>query len=124
MALSGAPSSAYLCGRNGGAVVSRKGAKGAKIAKREMEKMRVHIPSPLRSYTSDQPWVEAKGRTIAELLNRLDQQYPGVRFRMINEQDVIREHIKIFINQTQISDLNAPLQESDTIHIIAALSGG
>jgi len=86
--------------------------------------MKVHIPSPLRSYTSQKACVEAEGRTIADLLNRLDQTYPGVRFRMINEQDFIREHIKIFINQTQISDLNARLQETDTVHIIAALSGG
>ncbi len=86
--------------------------------------MKVHIPSPLRSYTSQQACLEVEGRTIADLLSRLDQRYPGVRFRMINEQDAIREHIKIFINQTLISDLNAPLQESDTVHIIAALSGG
>ena len=86
--------------------------------------MKVYIPSPLRSYTSQKACVEAQGRTLADLLTGLDHRYPGVRFRMINEQDSIREHIKIFINQTQISDLNAALEESDTIHIIAALSGG
>jgi sulfur-carrier protein len=86
--------------------------------------MKVHIPSPLRSYTSQKACVEVPGRTLADLLNGLDQRYPGVRFRMINEQDAIREHIKIFINQTQISDLNTPLQETDMVHIIAALSGG
>jgi molybdopterin converting factor small subunit len=86
--------------------------------------MKVHIPSPLRSYTSQQACVEAEGQTVADLLNRLDQQYPGVRFRMINEQDSIREHIKIFVNQTQISDLSVRLNETDAIYIIAALSGG
>ncbi len=86
--------------------------------------MKVYIPTPLRSYTKHRTEVEATGSTLEELLSDLDRRYPGFRFRIINEQDSIREHIKIFINQDQAMDLSTPLQSGDEIQIICALSGG
>jgi molybdopterin converting factor small subunit len=86
--------------------------------------MTVYIPSPLRSYTKQQSEVEAEGRTVAEVLSALDRQYPGLRFRIITEQDTVREHIKIFINEQQVHSLAATLRPADQIHIICALSGG
>ncbi len=86
--------------------------------------MKVYVPPPLRSYTGDNGAVEARGSTLGELLSDLDRRHPGLRFRILNEQDSIREHIKIFINQNQAQDLGAPLDPSDRIHIICALSGG
>jgi molybdopterin synthase sulfur carrier subunit len=85
--------------------------------------MNVYIPTPLRSYTNKNI-VQADGATLAELFADLDRKFPGIRFRVINEQDQIREHIKIFINQSVADGLNAPLHPNDTVHIIAAISGG
>ena len=86
--------------------------------------MKVHIPTPLRSYTGQRETVDVAGSTIEELLTELDRCYPGSRFRIINEQDKIREHIKIFINQDQAKDLAVPLKPGDEVQIICALSGG
>ena len=86
--------------------------------------MKVFIPSPLRSYTGERGEVEADGTTLAELLADLDRRYPGIRFRMIDEQDSIRRHIRIWVNQDQVSALDAPLQGSDEVIIFQALSGG
>lgn len=86
--------------------------------------MNVYIPTPLRSYTAQRGQVSAGGATVSELLADLDRRYPGIRFRMINEQDRIREHIKIFVNQEQVHALTAALRASDEIQIICALSGG
>jgi molybdopterin converting factor small subunit len=86
--------------------------------------MKVIIPSPLLSYTSQRKEVEASGATIAELLFDLNQQFPGLRFRMIDEQDAIRPHMKIFVNGQQVSDLAAPLRPADEVYILQALSGG
>ncbi len=86
--------------------------------------MKVLLPSHLRSYTGQKSEVMADGSTLAELLSDLDRQYPGFRFRIINEQDLIREHIKIFINQDQARDLRTALRPDDEIQIICALSGG
>jgi molybdopterin synthase sulfur carrier subunit len=85
--------------------------------------MRVLIPSPLRPYT-DQRMVEAAGATIAELLADLDEKYPGIRFRMIDEQDEMRPHMRFFVNGVQVFDLGRKLQPDDDIQIVQALSGG
>ncbi len=86
--------------------------------------MKVHIPNPLQSYTKNIKAVESFGSTIEEVLNNLEIQFPGIKFRMINEQDEIRKHIRIFINQNLIDTLDVPVLDNDEIHIITALSGG
>lgn len=85
--------------------------------------MKVLIPSALRSYTQCSR-AEARGATLGELLDDLDRQYEGIRFRMVDEQGRIRRHIRIFINGTQEHDLARPLADSDEIIIAQALSGG
>ncbi len=86
--------------------------------------MKVSIPTPLRSYTEQAAEVEAAGGTVAELLADLDRRYPGIRFRMIDEQDGIRQHVKIFINRERIAALEEPLEPGDEVQILQALSGG
>ena len=86
--------------------------------------MKVHIPTPLRSYTRQCATVDACGATLSEVLRSLDHSYPGIRFRIIDEQDGVRPHIKLFVNGERSPSLRAPVGESDVVHIICALSGG
>lgn len=86
--------------------------------------MKVVIPSPLHSYTNENRFINATGATVAELLRDMDAQYPGIRFRMVDEQDNIRQHIKIFVNRQQVRRLDAALTPNDEIILVAALSGG
>ena len=86
--------------------------------------MNVSIPTPLRSYTAGQGEVPANGTSLEEVLVTLDRRYPGVRFRIVTEQDTIRKHIRIFVNGEQVLDLAAPVGPDDHIHIVCALSGG
>jgi len=85
--------------------------------------MMVLIPSALRSYT-ERSKAEASGATLAAVLADLDRAYPGIRFRMIDEQDRIRRHIRIFVNGDQVRDLSQSLNASDEVIIVQALSGG
>ena len=86
--------------------------------------MLVHIPSPLRSYTKGASKVDADGASVDEMLNHLDTQFPGIKFRMIDEQSRMRQHIKIFVNKETVDTVRAPLDSADEVHIICALSGG
>lgn len=86
--------------------------------------MNVLIPTPLRSYTGGQHQVSAEGATLRELLVDLDQRHPGIRFRMIDEQDAIRPHMRIFVNGEQVLRLDTPLAASHEVQILQALSGG
>ena len=85
--------------------------------------MEVLIPTPLRSYTG-RAFVEAEGDTLGALLADLDRRYPGIAFRMLDEQDHIRRHIRIFVNGHQTFDPAMALGPSDEVSIVQALSGG
>jgi molybdopterin converting factor small subunit len=85
--------------------------------------VKVLIPSPLRSYTEARE-VEAEGATMGALLADLERRYPGIRFRMIDEQDRMRRHMRFFINGEQVFDLSRALEETDEVQIVQALSGG
>jgi len=86
--------------------------------------MKINIPTPLRSYTRHASVVDAEGASVGQVLADLERRNPGFRFRIIDEQDGIREHIKIFVNEDQVPNLDMPLRPGDTMHIICALSGG
>jgi molybdopterin synthase sulfur carrier subunit len=85
--------------------------------------IKVLIASPLRSYTGADE-VEATGATLGGLLADLDARFPGIRFRMIDEQDQVRRHIRFFINGEAVKDLGHGIGESDEVCIVQALSGG
>jgi molybdopterin converting factor small subunit len=84
----------------------------------------VRIPEPLRSYTGREKLVIATGATLADVLADLDRQFPGIQFRMVDEQHKIRKHMKVFVNDEAVRDLATVLQPSDEITIMQALSGG
>jgi molybdopterin converting factor small subunit len=86
--------------------------------------VKVVLPSPLADYTAHRREVEADGATLAQLLADLDRRYPGIRFRIIDEQDAIRPHIKIFVNRELARSIDAALRPRDEVLVVAALSGG
>jgi molybdopterin synthase sulfur carrier subunit len=84
----------------------------------------VRIPTPLRSYTGGHAYVQASGATIGELLIDLDRRYPGLRFRMVDEQGRLRPHLKVFVGDESERDLSRPITAADEVTIMQALSGG
>lgn len=86
--------------------------------------MIVRIPSPLRSYTDQESRAEAQGSTIDEVLIDLDHQYPGLRFRVVDEQGRLRRHMRVFINDELVRDLTTEVTAADEVTLMQALSGG
>ena len=87
--------------------------------------MKVRIPTPLRSYTNGQAAVTAVGATVSDLLDDLDRQFPGIRFRMVDEQNDLRRHMKLWVGDDPVRDLSTPLGgDDDVVTIMQALSGG
>lgn len=85
--------------------------------------MKVLIPSALHSYTG-QARIEASGGTLAEVLATLEERYPGMRFRMIDERGCIRPHVRFFHDGAMVHDLAKPLRADGELNIVLALSGG
>lgn len=86
--------------------------------------MRVRVPTPLRSYTAAQSVVQATGTTLGEVFDDLDRQFPGLRFRVVDEQGRLRQHVKVWIGDEPVKDLSAIVAESDEVTLMQALSGG
>lgn len=86
--------------------------------------MRVQIPTPLRSYTAGEKYVDAAGGTLDDLLLDLDRQFPGIRFRMIDEQGRLRRHMRIFVNRAIVEELSMRIADHDDVVVMQALSGG
>jgi len=90
----------------------------------------VLVPGLLRSYTAgadrvDVDVIPAAGTgqpTLGDGLAALDREFPGLRFRIIDEQGRVRPHIKLFVDGMHA--LAAPLRPGATLMIVGALSGG
>ena len=90
--------------------------------------MQVRIPGLLRSYTSGAATVTldlaGPAPTLADVLADLDARFPGFRFRLVDEQEAIRPHIKMFLDGELARDLSTPARPAGELMIVGALSGG
>lgn len=87
----------------------------------------IKIPTPLRYYTNNQAEVTVRGKTVAEAMNDLIQQYPSLRTHLYNGDGALRPFVNLFLNKTNIRDLQGletPLSESDQILLIPSIAGG
>ena len=85
--------------------------------------MKVLIPGALRSYTRD-AHVQAEGATLDALFTDLDRRYPGLRFRVVDEQNLLRPNMRLFVNGLGVRDLQHRLKADDFVAVVQALSGG
>ena len=85
---------------------------------------KVIVPTQLRGYTAGASEVAATGASLLELLSDLDRQFPGFRFRVLDEHDRVRRHIIFFVGMDRQEDLHAPIPRGADVQIVGALSGG
>jgi len=86
--------------------------------------VRVLIPSQLTSYTGGATRLEAQGATVDAVLDDVDRRFPGLKFRVIDEQDRVRRHMRLFVGMDETRDVRRPLRDGDELLIFGALSGG
>ncbi len=84
----------------------------------------VWVPALYRDLTGGAETVRATGTSVREVVQRLEEQYPGIQARLC-EQDVLRPHIAVAVNgEISRRGLRQRLHESSEIHFIPAISGG
>lgn len=87
----------------------------------------VYIPTPFRRMMGNRAYVELEAHTVAELLDNLDRQFPGVHDLIYSSEHKIPAHINIYVNNQEISTLKGdatPLSAGDQVAIIPAIAGG
>lgn len=87
-------------------------------------RVRVHVSSILHEYTGGASEIEAVGRTLGAVLDDLERRHRGLRFRIVDEQDRLRPHIKVFVDGRAVRALTTPLPAGCELHVLQALSGG
>lgn len=83
----------------------------------------VLVPGALRSYTGAAN-VQAEGASLHALFADLERRYPGLRFRVVDEQQRLRPNMRLFVNGASVRDMAQPLAAGDHVAIVLALSGG
>jgi len=84
----------------------------------------IRLPSMLTSYTGGNSIFKLNSVNVKDLLDELDDMFPGIKFRFINELNQIRPHMCIYVNGVQIDEVNYPIRDEDMVFIAQALSGG
>ena len=86
--------------------------------------VQVLIPSQLTAYTAGVTRLPAQGATMGAVLEDIDRRFPGLKFRVIDEQDRVRKHMRLFVGQDETRDVTRALGPGDELLIFGALSGG
>ncbi|MDR3403887.1 MAG: MoaD/ThiS family protein [Chthoniobacter sp.] len=87
----------------------------------------VRIPTPLRKLTNELEVVQAAGANIGEVINSLDQAFPGLKERIVDDAGNVRRFVNIFVNDEDIRFLEEKatvVKEQDEISIVPAIAGG
>jgi molybdopterin converting factor small subunit len=84
----------------------------------------IRVAPLLYSYTGGLRTVEVEAATLGEAIAALDRLYPGVAFRVVDEQKQIRPHMNVFVGEESVRDLDTPIPAGAEIYIVGALSGG
>lgn len=87
----------------------------------------VRVPTPLRKFTGDKSDVEATGETVGALLDNLEQLYPGIKERLVDETGILRRFINVYLNEEDIRFLDGEktaVKDGDRVTIVPAIAGG
>lgn len=87
----------------------------------------VLIPTPLRKLTNEQETVDADGAKVADVIEQIQAQYPGLKERLCDDNGVLRRFVNVFLNGEDIRFLdgpNTPVKDGDELSIIPAIAGG
>ena len=87
----------------------------------------VSFTSALKRFYPSLETQRVEARTVAEILNKLEEHYPGLKDYLVDELGRLRKHVNIYIGEQLVSDresLRDEVGEKDEVLIFQALSGG
>jgi molybdopterin synthase sulfur carrier subunit len=90
--------------------------------------IKIRIPTPLQNLTQNKPEVEIEAAgNIKELIDKLEEKYPGIKGRLCDESGALRRFINFFVNDEDIrflEGINTKLKDGDEVSIVPAIAGG
>lgn len=89
--------------------------------------IKVRIPQPLQKLTGGKEEVEVSASSVKDIIDGLEQSFPGMKERLLDEKGKMRRFINLYVNEEDVRFLQGdatPLKEGDEVSIIPAIAGG
>ena len=87
----------------------------------------VRFPPVMKYYVNNQTEFSVSASTVKEVVDRVIEQYPSIKFHLVDSEGTLRKHFNVFVNGTHIRDLqgmDTRLNEEDKIILMASAAGG
>jgi molybdopterin synthase sulfur carrier subunit len=87
----------------------------------------VRIPAPLRKVTNDKDRVEVEAENLVDMVDAMEEQYPGIKERLLDESGELRHFVNIYVNGEDVQfldGLQTAIADSDEVSIVPAVAGG
>ena len=87
----------------------------------------VRIPTPLRKVTNGADKAEVEAGSLSAIMSSLNNQFPGIRERLCNEDGSLRSFVNVYINGEDVrflEGLNSETKSGDEVSIVPAVAGG
>jgi molybdopterin synthase sulfur carrier subunit len=87
----------------------------------------IRFPAVMKYYVDNQTEFSVPASTTRELIEKIIEQYPSVKFHLVDAEGNLRKHFNVFVNGTHIRDLNGmdtPLNAEDKVILMASAAGG
>jgi molybdopterin converting factor small subunit len=87
----------------------------------------VRFPNVMKFYVDNQAEFFVPASSVQELVNQVVEQYPSVKFHLVDSEGKLRKHFNVFVNGVHIRDLQGmetPLKDEDRVILMASAAGG
>jgi len=86
----------------------------------------VFIPAQLRELTGGARRVNVPGRTLREVIDKLDAKHPGLKERLLDDEgEALNPYIEIAVGDAIATlGLLTPVPKDGEVHILPNVSGG
>ena len=87
----------------------------------------VRIPTPLRRLTNGQDKVDVEGDDLGGVIDAMNDQYPGIRERICDDQGQLRNFVNVYVNGEDVrflQGLETPTTPGDEVSVVPAVAGG
>jgi len=86
----------------------------------------VRIPTILRTYTGGEKAVPGEGATLAEVIDHLESNHPGIKERLLDGED-LRRFVNVYVNDEDVrftGGLGTSVSDGDQVVVLPAVAGG
>jgi molybdopterin converting factor small subunit len=87
----------------------------------------IRFPAVMKYYVNNQVEIFVPAMTVREVLDQVIEQYPSIKFHLVDSEGRLRKHFNVFVNGIHIRDLagmETPLHEEDKVILMASAAGG